>query len=449
MASVVSGSLPISRGSVVDSELSHLIHQYPNQTRAFLHKQFDTSREHGPDSHLSHQNHIRAPFDGLSHYQETYIPKSIGKQERPTHEVRKYVRPVVPMSSTTGHMEDFINMDPALWHRQITTSKANNETQIVNDSSWSSGDALRSSYQEDYPHKELQVIWKDAKDLKLPGRIQKAASNMKMENTSVTKSDYKPPWLQPNSKTAHQMREGPYLRFGELPAFASLIFPTEVKLGPTESTSQLTYKNPHLHDTSFTVPEAAKPPEANLHLTGDQDFTTTHRQTYTNDVVRAFNDERLKHQVVETTQLNDKHHKREKFVSETQFSRDYKPYGKMKRPQYVRVVASDFNLFDTENAFGNGQNGFKSVMTSSFPGHDARNNPIPKSFKKDNEKYVPPEVKFDVDTVTHSDFQPIDLSKISGNQSIKGDVKKHLATMNSGEFSGKTVSKEVYKVRLI
>ncbi|KAK6173160.1 hypothetical protein SNE40_016668 [Patella caerulea] len=242
-------------------------------------------------------------------------------------------------------------------------------------------------------------------------------SSAKFDPTTTSKSHYKR-WVSQPCKS-----------FAELPSFAdSIIFPNKENL--PDSVTRETYVKQQIEST-----EPAKPAPTTLKIEGTMVFDTTHGKTY-----RKISGHHRPDRVRPPTEMPINWQKRGKFQSETQFRRDFPGFGGHQPPPPDPAeppkTTVNLKLHDKRRSFSTEQRAI-------YKGHDVKTFPVAKSFKKDEEEYKPPSIKFETETSQKRDFQPIDFNDVYPVPSIV--PVRQLHTTNDAKFDDHTMSKEFFK----
>lgn len=425
-------SLPVSRGSVVDSELEALMRAHPERTRELLYGLYNIptsgaaagSEEPAVSAAAAAATGTAKGALGRSHYQDTYIAKELRKRssKRPpgAGPAADGGRRRQAMSFDTSQRADYVPKDLKAARNEPVQKKRGGEGADevgAGGASWvwrdQMGEKRATVYQDEYKERPLGPLERPKPDGRSKGgRVLVVDGQFQGETTSM--ADYKG-WSSGRNP----------IRYGEMPEFlGSVLNPGNSR--ELQTVNQSTYTGPR------GVPAApAMPAVGNLSLDGERDFVTVNRETYRPmpPGARRPPPARLSNESILERKLP--------MHSETQTKADFKGYDarQFKRSERANPPEAHVDLRYDRNGY------WHTEQRQEFRGVDVTQHPVPASFKKDPSQYTAPDGRMEGESTSHLDFQPKDL-----REAYRERVKPPEASSRfAGKFATETTSAEAYK----
>ncbi|PAA69134.1 hypothetical protein BOX15_Mlig026659g1 [Macrostomum lignano] len=415
-------SLPVSRGSVIDSELEALMRAHPERTRELLYGLYNiptpglVAEEQAAAAAAAAEAAGPKGRLGKSHYQDTYIAKELRKRssKRPPPAGGGGGKRSQAMSWDTSQRADFVPKDLRAARNEPVQKKGGDG----DGPSWvwrdQMGDKRATVYQDEYKERPLGPVEHRKPDAVRGGAGRVLVANGQFQGQTTSMADYKG-WSTGRNP----------IRYGEMPEFmGSVLNPGRAR--ELETVNQSTYKGPR------GVPAIpAVPAVGNLALDGVQDFTTVNRDTYRPmpPGLSRPPPARQSNEAVMERKLP--------MHSETQTRADFKGYDtrQFKRSERSQPPEAMVDLKYDRNGYWN------TEQRHEFRGVDVTHHPVPASFKKDPSQYTAPEGRMEGESTSHLDYQTKDL-----REAYRERVKPpEASTRFAGKFASETTSSEAYR----
>uniref|UniRef100_A0A1I8H393 Uncharacterized protein n=1 Tax=Macrostomum lignano TaxID=282301 RepID=A0A1I8H393_9PLAT len=383
-------SLPVSRGSVIDSELEALMRAHPERTRELLYGLYNiptpglVAEEQAAAAAAAAEAAGPKGRLGKSHYQDTYIAKELRKRssKRPPPAGGGGGKRGQAMSWDTSQRADFVPKDLRAARNEPVQKKGGNG----DGPSWvwrdQMGDKRATVYQDEYKERPLGPVEHRKPDAVRGGAGRVLVANGQFQGQTTSMADYKG-WSTGRNP----------IRYGEMPEFmGSVLNPGRAR--ELETVNQSTYKGPR------GVP-AIRPcrRSAIWHWT---DFTTVNRDTYRPmpPGLSRPPPARQSNEAVMERKLP--------MHSETQTRADFKGYDtrQFKRSERSQPPEAMVDLKYDRNGYWN------TEQRHEFRGVDVTHHPVPASFKKDPSQYTAPEGRMEGESTSHLDYQTKDLRQV-------------------------------------